>query len=190
MDYNYIESLVLSTKEGDAISKEKLLAEFKPFILTLSKKTFIKGYDFYDIKNECYLSLLKAIKMYDPKKHRFVAYATMAIKRNMYFLIKKTKTNTQTAISESLTFTGDLDSLNLESDDKLDSNLSYAFTKRLIIDTIDNLDNNEQELLTYVFLRNNTIRSYAQYKNMKYSTAAHRKSQLSKKLNRHINILN
>lgn len=46
-------------------------------------------YDFSDIEHECYATLLKCIKIYDLDKNRFVAYATMTIKNNINYLIKK-----------------------------------------------------------------------------------------------------
>ena len=59
MNYDYIESLVIKSKDGDEESKEKLVNEFKPFIINLSKRTFIHGYEFQDIMNECYRILFK-----------------------------------------------------------------------------------------------------------------------------------
>ena len=83
MNYDYIESLVRQSKDGDINSKEKLLEEFKPFIINISKRTFIYGYEFEDIINECYRILLKCISLYKIENHRFVAYATNGIKNNI-----------------------------------------------------------------------------------------------------------
>ena len=80
MDYKTIEKLALESKKGNKKSKEKLIEEFKPFILNLSAKTHIDGYNIYDLQNECYAILLKCVNKYNPEKHRFVAYGTNAIK--------------------------------------------------------------------------------------------------------------
>ncbi|SUY46965.1 RNA polymerase sigma factor, sigma-70 family [Clostridium putrefaciens] len=80
MYYVKFENLVKLAKNGYLSAKEELSAEFTPFILNLSKKSFINSYEFEDIKNECYGTLFKCIKVYDCDKHRFVAYATNAIK--------------------------------------------------------------------------------------------------------------
>ena len=77
MNFNYIESLVAKAKNGDISSKEIIFKEFRPMILNISKRTF------------GYATLLKCIKIYDLDKKRFVAYATMAIKNNINYLIKK-----------------------------------------------------------------------------------------------------
>ena len=51
MDYDYIEKLVSDCKNGDKNSKEKLIEEFKPYIINISKRTFIYGYEFEDLMN-------------------------------------------------------------------------------------------------------------------------------------------
>ena len=51
MDYDYIEKLVSSCKDGDKDSKEKLIEEFRHFMVNLSKRTYIYGYEFEDLMN-------------------------------------------------------------------------------------------------------------------------------------------
>lgn len=92
MDFNYIEALVTKCKNNDEDAKEKLSEEFRPLIYNISKRTFIDGYNAHDIIQECYQSLFKSVSMYNLEKHRFVAYATNAIKNNMNDLIKRIKT--------------------------------------------------------------------------------------------------
>ena len=89
MNFNYIETLVAKAKNGDVSAKEIIFKEFRPMILNISKRTFVHGYEFSDIEHECYATLLKCIKIYDLDKKRFVAYATMAIKNNINYLIKR-----------------------------------------------------------------------------------------------------
>lgn len=81
MDYDYIEYLVRLSQTGYNHSKEKLIEEFRPFIINISKRTFINGYDFEDIVSEYYQILFKYISLYKAKTHRFVAYATNGIKK-------------------------------------------------------------------------------------------------------------
>lgn len=88
MDYNEIESLVQLAKANDKNAKEELMVKFTPLILNLSKRSFINSYEFADIKNECYHTLFKCVRFYDLDKHRFVAYATNAIKNSVNFLIR------------------------------------------------------------------------------------------------------
>jgi DNA-directed RNA polymerase specialized sigma subunit len=89
MDFNEIEDLVADAKSQNQQSKERLVEEFKPFIINLSNKTFISGYDTKDIQNECYRILFKCVSVYKLEKHRFVAYATNGIKNSINDLIRK-----------------------------------------------------------------------------------------------------
>ena len=108
MDFNYIEALVTKCKNNDEATKEKLSAEFRPFIYNISKRTFIDGYNTHDIMQECYQSLFKSVSMYNLEKHRFVTYATNAIKNNMNDLIKRIKTRSSTEGSDALSLHDDV----------------------------------------------------------------------------------
>ena len=55
MNYKYVENLVLLSKNGDMKSKEKLLEEFRPFIINISKRTFIHRYEFEDMDCQHFL---------------------------------------------------------------------------------------------------------------------------------------
>lgn len=68
MNFNYMETLVTKSKNGDSQAKEIIFNEFRPMILNLSKRTFVHGYDFSDIDHEYYATLLKCIKVYDLDK--------------------------------------------------------------------------------------------------------------------------
>ena len=65
MNFDYIEELVTNCKNGDLISKEKLVEEFKPLIFNISKKTFIDRYEMTDIQNECFTTLFKCDSLYN-----------------------------------------------------------------------------------------------------------------------------
>lgn len=108
MDYEFIETLVIPARNGDTKAKEKLIEEFKPFTLSFAKKIFIDGYDFYDIQNECFLSLLKCLQKYNPDRHRFVGFATNCMKNSVFALIKKTKRRASSEGLDALTFSGEI----------------------------------------------------------------------------------
>ncbi|GAA0077254.1 sigma-70 family RNA polymerase sigma factor [Clostridium sp. CTA-5] len=186
MDYNYIENLVRKSKDGDKLSKEKLIEEFRPFILNLSKRTFIDGYDLYDVQNECYKNLLKCLKSYNLEKHRFVAYATNGIKNNINDLIKRSKNRSSTEGYEALTLCDNLEHT-LPSDN---SNLEDILCDKCAFQTlrlaINNLSEEEKELIDFVFFKNNTIKLYSDLKDMCYSTAVNRKTNALRKINKYI----
>ena len=147
MNYTYIESLILKCKSNDEFSKELLAEQFRPFIINISGKTFIHGYDRNDIINECYKYLFHCIKLYNPEKHRFVAYATNGIKNNLKDLISKHKRRSSAEGSEALTFTNNLE-LYLQSEEgHIDENLYINADHNLVRIAINELEPLEKELI-------------------------------------------
>lgn len=182
MDYEKIEILVLHAKEKDNLSKEMLVEEFKPFIINLSSKTFISGYDSEDIQNECYKSLFKCVSLYSLEKHRFVAYATNGIKNNLYDLIRKSKNRSASEGMEALTLSDNLEHTLPSLESSLDEMLCTKSDYELLRSAFDKLTPEEKELILFVYFKNNSLQTYAYWKNLCYSTANKRKKSILKKL--------
>ncbi|MFW2487413.1 sigma-70 family RNA polymerase sigma factor [Clostridium chromiireducens] len=185
MDYKYIESLVLRSKNGDSISKEELAKEFRPLILNIVKRTFLHGYDNGDIQNECYRTLFKCLSMYDLERHRFVAYASNAIKNNINDLIKRVKNRSLIEGSESLTLSDNLEHNLPSEDDRFEEVLCSKSDYKLLKIAIDSLNKEEKELIIFIFFKNNTVSAYAALKNMPYSTANRKKAVTLMKLSKY-----
>ncbi|KAI3345064.1 sigma-70 family RNA polymerase sigma factor [Clostridium botulinum] len=184
MDLKYVEILAKKSKDGDNLSKENLIEEFRPFIRNLSRKTFIHGYDKNDIENECYKNLFKCLNSYDLEKHRFVAYATNGIKNNLNDLIRKTKNRDNSEGSCALTLSDNLEDALPSNEPNLEDMLCNECDLDLLKYAIKKLTKEEQELIDFIFFKNNTIRLYSSLKNMCYSTAAKRKMDILKKINK------
>lgn len=182
MDYNYVESLVYQCKNGDMISKEKLADEFRPLIINISKRTFIDGYDLNDIRNECYKSLFKCVSLYNLEKHKFVAYATNAIKNNINDLIKHIKTRSSTNGNDALSLHSDVEKDLPSHDIALEDLFCDMCDYNDLRVAIKNLTEEEKELIDFIFFKNNTAQDYAYYKNMCYSTACLKKKVILKKI--------
>ncbi|NFO56003.1 sigma-70 family RNA polymerase sigma factor [Clostridium botulinum] len=190
MDLKYVEMLAKKSKDGDNLSKENLIEEFRPFIRNLSRKTFIHGYDKNDIENECYKNLFKCLNSYDLEKHRFVAYATNGIKNNLNDLIRKTKNRDNSEGSCALTLSDNLEDALPSNEPNLEDMLCNECDLDLLKYAIKKLTKEEQELIDFIFFKNNTIRLYSSLKNMCYSTAAKRKMDVLKKINKIFNSFN
>jgi len=182
MDFNEIEALVASAKTNDKLSKEKLVQEFRPFIINFSNKTFIHGYDTQDIQNECFRILFKCISLYDLSKHRFVAYATNGIKNSINDLIRKSKNRSSTEGFEALTLCDDLENTLPSGDLGLEELLCSKSQFESLKEAFNNLSDEEKELIIFVYFKNNSLVNYAYWKNMCYSTANRKKRILLNKL--------
>ena len=182
MNFDYIEALVTKCKNNDQLAKEKLAAEFRPLIYNISKRTFIDGYNIHDIQQECYQSLFKSVSMYNLEKHRFVAYATNAIRNNINDLIKRVKSRSfaegNDALSLCNNFEKDLPSQEISAEVLLCEKCDFHDLKL----ALKNLNEDEMALIDFVFFKNNTVQDYAYLKNMCYSTAIVKKKNILKKI--------
>ncbi|NFL34509.1 sigma-70 family RNA polymerase sigma factor [Clostridium botulinum] len=190
MDLKYVEMLAKKSKDGDNLSKEKLIEEFRPFIKNLSRKTFIHGYDKNDIENECYKNLFKCLNSYNLEKHRFVAYATNGIKNNLNDLIKRSKNRDNAEGSSALTLTDNLEHTLPSNSPNLEEILCNQCDLKILKTAIKNLTEEEQELIDFIFFKNNTVRLYSNLKDMCYSTAAKRKIVALRKIGKIIGSFN
>lgn len=182
MDFDYIEDLVIKCKNNDIKSKERLAEQFKPLILNLSKKCYIHGYTIYDLQNECYSSLFYCVRKYNIETHRFVSYATAAIKNNLYALIKKNKSRSIIEGSEALTFSENIEDKMLIDPLDIEELICNKDNADAIRHAVENLDEEDKELIEYVFFKGHTVKEYSIMKRLNYSTAVLRKNGALDKL--------
>lgn len=185
MDINLLESLVKKAKTGDKQSVEVIFKEFTPLIINLSKKVHIPGFDYYDINNECYLSLLKAIKRYELKNSKdakFVIYATLAIKKNLYYLIEKNIKTSKPSGEDYLEFNEKID-LNLNfSTNNIEDYIKELNNKDFIKKIVSSLNDEEKNLFSFLFIENKSISDYAYLNNISYIYGYKKKNNLVKKI--------
>ncbi|GFZ29795.1 hypothetical protein CSC2_03210 [Clostridium zeae] len=182
MDFNNIEELVVLCKSGDERSKEVIAAEFTPYIINLSKKCYVGFYDFEDIKNECYFTLFKCIKLYDTSKHRFVAYATNALRNSVNLLIRSSLNKRPKDGTQTISFDSNIDEQSVLDD----MNLEDLICNKLILASlhiqIKKLSLEEQELIDYVYFKGYTFRKFAELKNISYYKIIGMKDRILDKL--------
>ncbi|GFP76090.1 sigma-70 family RNA polymerase sigma factor [Clostridium fungisolvens] len=182
MDFNNIEKLVLLCKSGDESSKEAIAAEFTPYIINLSKKCYVSFYDFEDIKNECYFTLFKCIKLYDTRKHRFVAYATNALRNSVNLLIRNSLNKRPLDGTQTISFDSSIDELSVIDDMNLEDFICNKLIVTSLHSQIKKLSLEEQELIDYVYFKGCTFRKYADLKNISYYRVIGMKDRILDKL--------
>lgn len=179
MNYDYIENLVSSAKDCDLKAKNDLIIEFTPFINSISRKTFIHGYDRCDLKNECFFTLFNCISKYNLNSHRFVAYATNSIKNNLNVLI--TKAINRNDIDGLFSLSDDVESIASLEDDIKKENIHLEY--KLLSAIKNDLSTSERHLIVFIFFMKNTLTNYAYHENISYVTASKRKKRVLEKLN-------
>lgn len=186
MNFNEIEALVAAAKAENKLSKEKLAEEFKPFILNLSSKTFISGYDREDIQNECYRILFNCVSAYNLDRHRFVGYAMSGIRNSINDLIERSIKRSPAEGTEALILSDNLEHILPSQMDALDDMICNKTALELLENAINSLSKDERELIIFVYFRNSSLRTYAYWKNMCYSTASKKKHTILNKLKKRI----
>ncbi len=182
MDYDYIEALVVKAKNGDTIAKEKLIAEFKPYILNISKRTFIYGYELQDIQSECYHIFFKCLAMYNVDTHRFVAYATNGIKNSISYLIEKNKNRSSAEGIEAFSLYDEVKDKLLSEETTMEDVICDNAEYEVLNNVLNKLNEDEKDLINFVFFKENTTKNYAKAKNMCYSTALLKRKTILNKI--------
>ena len=166
MDYDYVENLVKKSKANDKTAQEELLKEFEPFIINISSKVHLNGYDFDDIKSECYKSIAKCLLLYDENKHRFVAYSINAIKNNLKDLVKCNLKKSSIASSNLIHLTDEI----LKSEEiDLDELIMNKIDCDILKASLKTLTSEEQELINFIFIKGYSLKAYSELKNISYS---------------------
>lgn len=182
LNFDEVERLALLSIKGDMRAKEELAENFKPFILNLAKKSYIHGFEFEDIVNECYNSLFNCLSRYNPDKHRFVAYATISIKNSVGLLIRLANKRNETDGAATLILTDNLE--HVVSNDK--EFIEDEVIKKIDIDNlkkaISELSHTEKNLVDYVFLKKHTLKQYSLHSNLNYSKVVNKKNSIINKL--------
>ncbi len=186
MNLDYMETLVTKAKNGNPLAKEEIFKEFKPLILNICKKTFVHGYEFSDIEHECYATLLKCIKIYDLDKKRFVAYATMAIKNNINYLIKKTCNRSSSEGNEALILTDALEHVLPSTSELIDVQVTDSILAKNLYKYIDKLPKQHKDILNFTLVNNGTLKEYSKNNNITYPTTVNIKNRALKQLRKEL----
>ena len=182
MDSQHVESLVTRfLEDNDLKAKEELIESFIPFIKKFSKSIFIYGYDKYDIENECYKALLRALTYYNSRSNTFVAFAIRTIKNSLYEILRKSKSRESAEGKEALIFTDTLENTLLSQELPIEEQIYNTLDNLLLKDAIDKLSPNEKVFINYIFINKKTLREYAKEYHMTYKEALALRMRILKK---------
>jgi RNA polymerase sigma factor (sigma-70 family) len=187
MNYDEIENLVHLSKTGDTNAKETLIWEFTPLISNLSRKSFIDSYEVADIRNECFKTLFKCVRLYNSDKHRFVGYATNAIKNSINHLIRVSIRRNKTEGREAFILDGKMENI-LYYNEGTDTILLSELYQPSLKAALESLALKEQDLVNFVYFKKYSLRRYSEFKGISYSTVVNRKGRILRKLRKALNM--
>lgn len=185
MNLEYIENLVKEVKQNNEESKTLLVEEFKPLIKKIASSTFINSFNKEDIESECYAILFKCTKMYDLNKHRFVGYATNAIKNSIWDLIRRSKRREGAEGEGAYVMDDVLDNVLCDNTDIVDT-LYQKFKHKKLHEAINSLPTDQKDFITYVFFENNSLTDYSKSKKISYNKVTYMKNKVLDYLYKHL----
>lgn len=97
------EQLVLMSRSGDAEATDRLLRQFKPLVLKLSRARFLAGGERDDLIQEGMIGLYKAIRDYDETKDtKFMTFAALCVDRQMLHAIESSLREKNRVLNDSV----------------------------------------------------------------------------------------
>lgn len=101
------ENDIFLAQNGNEISLEKIIKEYRSILYNNSKMFFLKGGDREDLIQEGYIGLLKAIKSFDKSKNvSFNTFANLCIRRQMITAIKNYNSDRHKHLNSAMLETG------------------------------------------------------------------------------------
>ncbi|GAA0180318.1 hypothetical protein SH2C18_30340 [Clostridium sediminicola] len=98
-----MKELILRAKNGDSQAIQQIIKKYTPLAIKEASKYHIPDYEFKDLVQHCYLSIIKAIKLYKVGTNPFGDYVTISVRNNMEeFVRHKVKHNRERPMSYDL----------------------------------------------------------------------------------------
>lgn len=169
-----IEELVKRAKNDDSEALAEILSRFRYFIIKYAARYNIPSCDFEDLVQHGYLSVIKAVRMYNLEKKSFTTYCNSAVINNFNSLLK-----------------GDIKHFREVQDEGLLNAQPYAFTledeviayeeTRKLYEGLDQLSDNEKRLIQAIYMKGMSIKEAAADLDIDYRKALKvRKKSLEK----------
>ncbi|GAB5990030.1 sigma-70 family RNA polymerase sigma factor [Clostridium tetani] len=174
-----MEQLFKKYQNGDTMVLEKIVEKFKPLILKEAARYKIKCYDYEDLVQHGYLSVIKACNKYSGNGDNFIPYCINAIKNNYKALLKGEIKHHREIPDEYIDNKDDGDYLfTLE-----DEIIAYEKTKELY-NALDKLSSNERYIIGSFYMEDKAMGEIASTTNKSYNEVRYAKDKAIKNLQR------
>ncbi|MDS1005239.1 sigma-70 family RNA polymerase sigma factor [Clostridium sporogenes] len=160
-------------KQGDKKALKYIIDKFVPIILKEAAKYKIKCYDYEDLVQHGYLSVIKTVNMYKGNGDSFKYYCIKAIKQNYRALLKGEIKHHREIPEEK-----DIYPYKFTLEDEI---LAYEKAKELYKE-LDNLNKYERSIIEGFYFKNKTIKNIAKENKKSYNNIRYEKDKIIKKL--------
>ncbi len=163
-------------KKGDREALTKIIAYFIPIILKEAPKWKISCYEYEDLVQHGYLSVIKAVNMFKGEENKFIPYCIKTIKTNYKALLKGEIKHHREVPDENISDKGNEYFFTIE-----DEIIAYENIKELY-KALDKLTPEEKEVIDSFYIKNNSLQEIASYTNKSYNSVRYTKEKAIKKL--------
>lgn len=170
-----LNEFLIKAKQDDKEALGKIIEYFMPLILKESSRYIIKCYDYEDLVQHGYLSVIKAVNIYKGEPDYFIPYCIRAIQLNYKALLKKEIKHHREIPDE---FTEDKQDYHFTIEDEI---LVFEKTKELY-EAIDKLSEEEKRVVSSFYINNNTLEEIAVGGEKSYNNVRYIKDKAIKKL--------
>ena len=177
-----MEELVRKAKTGDEEAVVEVINKYKYLILKEASKYHIPSYEFEDLVQQGYLSVIKAIGMYKLGSNSFNGYCINSIRTNFKALLKgKIKHYREIPNAEPISMGAAAEySFTLE-----DEIIAFEEVKRLYA-ALEKLDPLEKNVVERFYLREDTLKEIACEGDLSYYDYVRIKNKALDKLKKYI----
>lgn len=168
--------LLCEYKRGNNKVLEKIIENFTPLILKEAAGYKIKCYDYEDLVQHGYLSVIKACNMYSGNGEDFIPYCIKAIKNNYKALLKGEIKHHREIPDEYILNKAEDYMFTLE-----DEVIAYEKVKELY-DVLDKLSSNERYIIGSFYIENKAMGEIASTTSKSYNEVRYAKDKAIKKL--------
>lgn len=172
-----VEILVAKAKEGDRAAAGKIIEKYNYLIIKEAARYHIPAYEFEDIVQHGYLSVIKAINMYKLGSSSFNGYVINSIKNNFKDLLKGNIRHYREISDDTLL---DINSGNYKFTVE-DEIIAYDQVK-ILYKALDKLSEEEKEIIRRFYLKDESLKEIACDTNKGYYKVFREKEKALKKL--------
>ncbi|AWI04556.1 sigma-70 family RNA polymerase sigma factor [Clostridium drakei] len=179
--------LVKKAQDRDEASLQAIIKNFEGFMYKTASSIYINGYEVEDLLQIEATALINAIFKYNCEyTNAFTTYATTAIKNALNNELRSylNKRNGE-KFEFSLNNTMDEDTEFMDmllSDDNVEEDILLKEDIRTLRKALKSLPDNFREIICWHYFKEKSLKEYAEFKNIKYSTAKKRHARALKKL--------
>ena len=171
-----MEELILRAKDGNAEALACIIDKYKYLVMKRASEYRVPGYDFEDLVQHGYLSIIRAVHMYKLSSNSYNGYIINAINNNFAALLKGSIKHFREIPDENILNKDERYDFTIE-----DELIAYDEVKKLY-NALDKLDPVEREILERHYINEDSFCEIACDINLEYNKTTYLRTRALKKL--------